>query len=144
MLAALPSFLRGALSMSYLNILVETLAANIWPLSFLLVALVILRRIRDDVRPIFLGMVAPLTKQAQTNAVAWTVGIMLGILSSLGALTEVANTQHWVFVANFCKVLGPGLATIVALIKQSPMPPPSQTTPPFGVANPPDNTKPSP
>ena len=95
----------------------------VWPLSFLLIALLILKRVQDDVRPIFLGMVGPLAKQAQTNAVAWTVGLMLGVLSSLGALTEVATQMQWTYVAIACKVLGPGLATIVALIKQSPVEP---------------------
>lgn len=97
-----------------------------------LAALVIYRSIRNDIRPIFMGMVDPLRKQAQTNAVAWVVGMMLGILSSLGALVEVAQQMHWVYIGIMCKVLGPGLATIVALIKQSPvqpMPPPS--TPPL-------------
>lgn len=101
--------------------IVESLGALVWPLAFLLVALLILKQVKDDVRPIFIGMIGPLAKQAQTNAVAWTIGIMLGVLSSLGALTEVATTMHWVYVAIACKVLGPGLATIVALVKQSPV-----------------------
>ena len=92
----------------------------VWPMTFLLVALLILRQIRDDVRPIFRAMVDPLTKQAQTNAVAWSIGIMLGNQSSLGALKEVADAQHWVVVANSCKIVGPGLCTIVALILRSP------------------------
>lgn len=106
-------------------IFADIFAANslVWPLAFLLISLLILKQVKDDVRPIFLGMVAPLAKQAQTNAVAWTVGLMLGVLSSLGALTEVATTMHWTYVAIGCKVLGPGLATIVALIKQSPVAP---------------------
>ncbi len=114
------------------NIFTGTLA---WQLITLLIALLILKQVKDDVRPIFLSMVGPLTKQAQTNAIAWTVGIMLGVLSSLGALTEVATQMHWVYVAILCKVLGPGLATIVALIKQSPNSPPApgSTTPPFPV-----------
>jgi hypothetical protein len=84
----------------------------------------------------FLAMVGPLTKQAQANAVSWAIGIMLGTLASMGALVEVATQMHWVAVANTCKVLSPFLATIVALIKQSPVaPPPTQTAPPFPVAN---------
>ncbi len=105
------------------NMAVQILAANVWPLVGLLVSLIILKQIKDDIRPIFGAMVAPLAKQAQVNAVAWTVGIMLGVLSSLGALTEVATQMQWTYVAIACKVLGPGLATIVALIKQSPVQP---------------------
>lgn len=91
-----------------------------WQLLTLLIALLLLKQIKDDIRPIFQAMVGPLTRQAQTNAIAWTIGIMLGVLSSLGALTEVAAQMHWVYVAIACKVLGPGLATIVALVKQAP------------------------
>jgi len=100
----------------------DLFAANsiVWPLAFLLIALVILKRIREDVRPIFRAMVDPLTKQAQTNAVAWAIGIMLGIQSSLGALKEVADAQNWIVVASTCKIVGPGLCTIVALILRSP------------------------
>lgn len=102
--------------------LADIFSANsiVWPMTFLLIALIILRQIRDDVRPIFRAMVDPLTKQAQTNAVAWAIGIMLGIQSSLGALKEVADAQQWVVVANTCKIVGPGLCTIVALILRSP------------------------
>lgn len=113
--------------------IVETLAANIWPLAFLLVAFLILKQVKDDVRPIFTAMMGPITKQAQTNAIAWALGMALGVLSSLSALTEVAQQMHWVYVAIACKVLGPGLATIVALVKQSPVaptPPSSSPTPP--------------
>ena len=117
-----------------IDTLLEILAFNIWQLSFILIALIILKRIKDDIRPIFIGMVTPLTKQAQTNAVAWAVGIMLGTLASMGALVEVASQMGWVYVAIACKVSSPFLATIVALIKQSPttLPPSSgNTQPPF-------------
>lgn len=123
--------------------IVETLAANIWPLCFLLVAFLVLKQVKDDVRPIFTAMMGPITKQAQTNAIAWALGMALGVLSSLSALTEVAQTMHWVYVAIACKVLGPGLATIVALVKQSPVAPtpPAAATPPppapSGSTNPP-------
>lgn len=124
------------------DIIASALAPLVWPLVGLLVGLLVLKQVKDDVRPIFLGMVGPLAKQAQSNATAWAVGIMLGVLSSLGALTEVATTMHWVYVAIACKVLGPGLATIVALIKQSPVAPPAppvvvKTAPPFPVNPPP-------
>ncbi len=109
-----------------LDVFTPTLA---WQLITLLVSLLILKQVKDDIRPIFAGMVGPLAKQAQTNAIAWAIGLMLGILSSLGALTEVATQMKWVYVAILCKVLGPGLATIVALIKQSPVPPDTKPAP---------------
>lgn len=126
--------------MSFLDILdavTTTLIANATPLSIILIGLLVLKQLRDDIRPIFLSMVQPLQRQAQTNAVAWAIGIMLGTLASMGALVEVATQMHWVAVANICKVTSPFLATIVALIKQSPAgsaPQPTSsnaTTPPF-------------
>ncbi len=103
-----------------------------WQLIGLLIALLILKQVKDEIKPIFQSMVDPLRKQASTNAIAWATGIMLGVLSSLGALVEVAAQMHWVYVGIACKVLGPGLATIVALVKQSPVEPtkPAGSPPP--------------
>lgn len=113
-----------------MNLLADILAPLVWPLIGLLVSLLILKQVKDDVRPIFIAMVGPLAKQAQTNATAWAVGLMLAVLSSMGALTEVATQMGWIYVSIVCKVLGPGLATIVALIKQSPVvPEPPKSTP---------------
>lgn len=92
----------------------------VWPLVGILFGLIVLKKVKDDVRPIFIAMTEPLKKQAQTNAVAWAIGLMLGVLSSLQALTEVAQQMHWVWVGILCKVLGPGFATIVALVTRSP------------------------
>lgn len=109
-----------------LNVLVLILAENIWPLVGVLIALLILKQVKDDIRPIFVGMVGPLAKQAQSNAISWVTGIFLATLSMLGALNEVATTMHWTYVGIACKVFGPPLATVIALIKQSPVsaPPP--------------------
>lgn len=107
----------------------DALAPFAWSSIGILIAVLVLKQVRNDIRPIFIAMVDPLKKQAQTNATAWAVGLMLGVLSSLGALTEVATQMHWIYVAIACKVLGPGLATIVALIKQSPVEPPAPPAP---------------
>lgn len=104
-----------------LQTLIEVLAANVWLLGGLLIALVILKQVKDDVRPIFISMVGPLTKQAQTNAVAWAQGILLSYLSLLGALAEVSVTMHWVWIGIFCKVSGPPVATVIALMNRSPV-----------------------
>lgn len=116
-----------------MSTLADILTPLVWPLIGLLIALLVLKQVKDDVRPIFLAMVNPLARQAQTNATAWAVGMMLAVLSSMGALTEVATQMGWTYVAIACKVIGPGLATIVALIKQSPIQqtPPTNTKPPF-------------
>ncbi len=121
-----------------IDFVVEILATNVWQLIGIMFGLLILKQVKADIRPIFLGMVGPLTKQAQSNAAAWAVGIMLGVMASLGSLKEVADSMRWVWVSNSCKVIGPGLATIVALMKQSPVPPTNGTTPPFVPSIPPN------
>lgn len=108
-------------------------AANslVWPLSFILISLLVLRQLRDDVRPIFNGMVGALSTQATRNAVAWAVGIMMGTLASLQAMSEVAHQMQWPYIEALAKILQPGLAAVVAYIMASPTQKPSSTTPPF-------------
>lgn len=104
----------------------------IWPLTFILIALFILRQFRENVQPIVNGMVQTLAKQSTSNAVAWAVGLMMGTLASLQALGEVAQQMHWYYLAAFAKVLQPGLAGIVAYIMASPTqkpPSPPQSDP---------------
>lgn len=103
----------------------------VWPLSFILIALIMLRQVREDVRPIFRGMVGTLATQSSTNAVAWAVGIMMGTLGSLGALSEVAKGMNWPFLEAFAKVAQPGLAAVVSYIMASPAqkPPPASPAP---------------
>ena len=106
----------------------------VWPLCFLLISLLILRQLRDDVRPIFTGMVSALASQSQKNAMAWAIGMMLGTVASLQAVVEVAQQMHWLYIGALAKVMQPGLAAIIAYVTKSPIgpaPQPSTTTPPF-------------
>lgn len=111
----------------------DLFAANslIWPLSFILIALILLRQLREDVRPIFRGMVGTLADQSSRNAVAWSLGLMMGTLGSLQALSEVAHQMEWKYLEAFAKVLQPGLAAIVSYIMASPaQKPPIVVSPP--------------
>jgi hypothetical protein len=116
--------------MNLIDLLVEFLVPNIWPLCFLLVAFTILRQLRDDVRPIFSGMVGALATQSQKNALAWAMAMMLGTVASLQAVVEVATQMHWVYVGAMAKVLQPGLAAIIAYVSKSPVGS-NNTQPPF-------------
>lgn len=109
---------------------IEIVVANVWLLGGLLIALLILKQVKDDVRPIFVALVGPLTKNAATNALQWVNGILLAILSLLGALAEVSVTMKWVVVSILCKLAGPPIATIIALMNKSPINPPAPVTPP--------------
>lgn len=108
-------------------------AANsiVWPLSFLLVALTLLRHLREEVNPIFKGMVGTLAQQSSSNAVAWALGMMIGTLGSLQALAEVADKMHWPYISALAKILQPGLAAVLGYIMASP----AQKTP--SIINPP-------
>jgi len=125
----------------FFETVLHVLVDNIYIIASLLPILLVLKQVKDDVRPIFVGMVGPLAKQAQVNAAQWAIGIMLGIQASLGAMVEVAIQQQWVYVGIVCKVLGPGLSTIIALILRSPVnetkpvaPSTGSTTPPFSAS----------
>lgn len=108
----------------------------VWPLCFLLVSLIVLRQLRDDVRPIFVNVVAGVAKNAQGNAIFYALAMMIGTLSSLQALADVAREMHWGYVEAFAKILQPGLAAVVGLMMRTPgnisvATAPTGTEPPF-------------
>lgn len=119
--------------MNTAEILFETLLQiavdNIWLLGGLMISLLILKKVKDDVRPIFIALVDPLKKNASSNAVQWAQGILLAYLSLLGALAEVSITMHWVLAGIFCKLSGPPVATIIALVNKSPISQQANTPP---------------
>lgn len=99
----------------------------VWPLVFLLIALTVLKQVRDDVRPIFRGIVGGLAVKAQSNAVAWALLISVATLGAMQSLIEVAHANSWVFVESFAKVATPFLAGLVAGARVSPVQPPGIT-----------------
>lgn len=105
--------------MTALNILIEVFTENVWPLCFLLVALIILKRAREDVRPIFIKMRDSLTAQAGKYAMLWAFALLTATLASLQALQEVAQQMQWVYVAAAAKIMQPGLAVLVAYGRQN-------------------------
>lgn len=93
----------------------------VWPLTFLLLALFVLRKVEAELRPVFTNVVAGVAKNAQSNALQYAMGLALATLSSMQALQEVATQFGWVWVAAGAKILGPGLGTLVAFMKPSPV-----------------------
>ena len=114
-----------------MNLFCDILAPMVWPLCFLLIALLILRQIKDEVKPIFSGMVKTLAIQSQRNALAWALGMMLGTVASLQAVVEVANQYHWLYIGAAAKILQPGLTAVIGFITKSPFTSPQGSTPPF-------------
>lgn len=61
----------------------------VWPLTFLLIALLVLRQVRDEVKPIFSSIVGGVAKSAGSNATAYAIAIMFGLSASLSAFYDV-------------------------------------------------------
>lgn len=120
-----------------MNTLIEILSTNVWPLSFLFITLVIMRQLRNDLSPIFQGMTATLAQQSQKNAMEWSLMLLTALLSSLQAIQEIAQQQHWVWLMFGAKALQPGLGVIVAIgnrmLNKLPPPPAGGTTPPMPI-----------
>jgi hypothetical protein len=99
----------------------------VWPLCFLLISLLVLKQVRDDVRPIFRGIIGGLAVRAQNNAVEWAMLLAVATLGSFQSLIDVAHANGWTFVESFSKVAAPFLAGIVAGARISPLTPPPTT-----------------
>lgn len=94
----------------------------VWPLTFLLLALVVLRRIEQDLRPVFRNVVAGVATNAQTNALRYAMALMLASLATMQSLADVARDMHWIYVEAFAKIATPALAAIVAFVSPSTAP----------------------
>lgn len=93
--------------------------AVVWPLAFVLIALLVLHRFFSDVRPIFVTVVQGVTKNAQSNAPAYAMAIGFGLSASLMALATEAEKLGWLYVAASAKVLNPFIAGCVAYATQN-------------------------
>ena len=93
----------------------------VWPLVFLLLALLVLKQVRDEIRPIFRNIVGGLAVKAQSNAIAWAIVLLIATLGSMNALQEVAGENNWPFVKAFAKILTPFIAGLVAGARTSPL-----------------------
>lgn len=91
----------------------------IWPLAFMLVALVCVRQFFQDVRPIFVNVVKGVATQAQSNAAAYALAIGFGLSASLATLADQATALDWPYVAAFAKVIQPFVAGCVAYATQN-------------------------
>jgi hypothetical protein len=107
----------------------EILSPAIWPLTFILVSLFILRQIRQDVNPIFKGVIGGLAQHSTKYALAYAMASLYAAAASLQALAEVATQFHWVYLAAAAKVMQPGIVAVIAYITKGPSAEPSETSP---------------
>ena len=94
--------------------------AVLWPLACLLVALLALRQVREDTRPVVRAVSAGLAQHAQRYALAYAMATLYGAAASLQALAEVAQQLGWVHVAAAAKVIQPGAVAVIAYVSRSP------------------------
>lgn len=92
----------------------------VWPLTFLLLALIIIRKIGDDMRPVFVGVVGGVAQNAKQYSLMYAMGALYATGASLQALGEVATQFEWVYVAAFAKVAQPGVIAIIAYVTKPP------------------------
>lgn len=92
----------------------------VWPLTFLLLALFVLRKVGDDMRPVFVGVVGGVAQNAKQYSLMYAMGALYATGASLQALGEVATQFDWIYVAAFAKVAQPGVIAIIAYVTKPP------------------------
>lgn len=99
----------------------------VWPLTFIVVALFVLRKVEDGIQPVVKVVIGGVAKNAQQYALMYAMAMLYATAASLQALAEVATAFHWVYVAAFAKVMQPGTVAIIAYVTKPPAV--SQVTP---------------
>lgn len=103
----------------------------VWPLTVLTIALVILRKVDAEMRPIVSGMVSGLAAKSARNAENWAMAALMAAAASCQALGEIATDMQWAYVAALAKVMQPGLVAVIAFVMRSPAQSALPTNPPF-------------
>lgn len=113
----------------------------VWPLSFVLVSLFVLRQLGENVKPVFVSVIGGLSKNAGSNATQYAIAIGFGLSASLSAFYDVFNdmtvvsfhAMSWhAYAALWTKVANPFIVAVLAYATQSNfVKKPNGTTPPF-------------
>lgn len=111
----------------------------VWPLCFLLVALIVIHLVREEVKPIMRAVVGGLTTDAGRNYKAYATAIAFGLSASLSAWVEAfkdltaadaATLSYWQLSALFARVANPFLVAMLAYAYK-PQGQTGETKPPF-------------
>lgn len=112
----------------------------VWPLTFLLVMLVVFRQVGNDISPIFKSVVGGLSQDANKNAKQYAIAVGFGLSASLSAFYDVftrldstsLSVMSWhQYLALWSKVGNPFVVAVLAYATQSDFKPNAKTTPPF-------------
>lgn len=102
----------------------------VWPLAFVLVALFVLRSLRERISPIADGVVSGISKHASQFALLYALAFLLAmnaslekVVSTFGALTrdQLAGLAWWQVGALLAGCFTPAVSTLIALIIKSPL-----------------------
>lgn len=102
--------------------------SSVWPLTFLLIALCILRKVEQDVRPIFVAVTRGVAVQAGNNAAAYANAILFGLTAAASAFIDVfhglsadsLSAMSWhQYATLWVKVLNPFFVAILAYATQN-------------------------
>lgn len=102
--------------------------AYLWPLAFLLLALLALHHLREAIRPVVSGIISGLAKHASANAPAYAIAIGFGLSASLASFIDVFQTMtsdkihalsYHQYLALLAKVANPFVVAILAYATQS-------------------------
>lgn len=100
----------------------------VWPLTALLMFLLVLWRVQQDVRPIFLTVRDGLVREAGSNAPAYAICILFGLSASASAFVDVfqhmdsaslaAMSWHQ-YAVQWVKVFNPFIVAVLAYATQN-------------------------
>lgn len=106
----------------------EVLQNIVWPLGFVLVALFVLRKVGEDVRPLVSSVVNGLSVGAQKHAMNYAKAFLFGLSASLAAFYDVFSAMSndaWAemnwhqYAAAWSKVINPFVVAVLAYLTQS-------------------------
>ncbi len=100
----------------------------VWPLTILLIALCILRKVEQDVRPIVVSMTRGLARQAETNAAPYAIALLFGVTAAASAFIDVFQAMDadriaalsWhQYATLWVKIANPFFVAILAYVTQN-------------------------
>lgn len=106
----------------------EILSSMVWPLVVLLLALFVLRQVRQDVHPIFVQIIGGVAKSAGSNAPAYAIAILFGLSASMSAFVDVFKEMNrpaimalsWhQYLVCWAKVFNPFIVAVLAYATQN-------------------------
>lgn len=110
----------------------------VWPMTMLLIVLLVVRKVESDLHPVFSSIVSGVAQNAGSNATAYAIAIMFGLSASLSAFYDVfyaLDAAAWKviswhqYAALWTKVANPFCVAVLAYATQNKFTPPDPSKP---------------